>query len=329
MKVLLTGSTGFLGSRILEKLSTHEELACTIAAARTERSWRQVIQPNVVYEFGDLTDPLYVDRIVKGCDAIIHTAALSSPWGTYEDFYRSNVEVQHLLLEAARKYGVKRFVYVSTPSMYFELKDKWLIKESDPLPERFINAYAQTKREAEIALEKSSVPFVSIRPRALLGRGDTIIMPRLIRAYEEGKLKIIGTGKNSVDLTPVSNVADAAILGLFVDEKGLNQVYNISNGAPVELWKKIDDVLLKLGKKLPSKRLPAWLVLGIARAMEIKSKLTNGKEPALTVYGVGTLTHSFTMDITKARQLLGYEPLQTVDEAIDEFVEWYRTHEEH
>jgi nucleoside-diphosphate-sugar epimerase len=63
--------------------------------------------------------------------------------------------------------------------------------------------------------------------------------------------------------------------------------------------------------------------------MEIKSKLTNGKEPALTVYGVGTLTHSFTMDITKARQLLGYEPLQTVDEAIDEFVEWYRTHEEH
>lgn len=329
MKVLLTGATGFLGSRILEKLSVRPDINLIRAAARTERSWRKVDQSNVTYLFGDLTDPVYVDGLVDGCDAVIHTAALSSPWGFYEDFYKANVKVQHLLLDAAKKHGVKRFVYVSTPSMYFELKDKWMIKETDPLPTRFINAYATTKREAEVALEQSGIPYVSIRPRALLGRGDTIIMPRIIRACDEGKLRVIGSGKNKVDLTPVSNVADAAILGLFAAENGLNQVYNISNGAPVELWDKINEVLGKLGKKLPSKSLPSWLVLNLARIMEMKSRLTDNKEPALTVYGVGTLTHSFTMDITKAKSLLGYEPMQTVDEAIEEFVDWYRTHEEH
>jgi nucleoside-diphosphate-sugar epimerase len=300
-----------------------------VAAARTDRKWRRVSNPKVEYYFGDLTDKTYVQDIIKGCDAIIHTAALSSPWGRYEDFHEANVTVQKLLIEAATEQEIDRFVYVSTPSMYFELKDKLNIKESDPLPRKFINSYAETKREAEIALEQSGIPFVSIRPRALLGRGDTIIMPRLIRAFDEGKLKIMGDGENIVDLTPVGNVADALILGLFTGEKGLNQIYNISNGNPVKLWDKVDLVLNKLGKELPKKKVPFWLVRTVAKFMEFKSNITNKKEPALTVYGVGTLTKSFTMDISKAKEFLGYEPQLSVDDAIDEFVEWYKEHESH
>lgn len=328
MKVLLTGSTGFLASRTLEKLIDDPRVDSIIAAARTDRMWRRVSSTKVTYKFGDLTDRNYVNEVVQGCDAIIHTAALSSPWGSYEAFKKTNVDVQKNLIDKALESGISRFVYVSTPSMYFELKDKLNIKETDRLPAKFINAYAQTKREAEQLLEESGLEYVSIRPRALLGRGDTIIMPRLIRAYDEGKLKIMGDGLNKVDLTPVSNVADSLILGLFAQGEAVNQIYNISNGSPTNLWEKVETVLHHLDRELPKKKAPFWLVKIVAKFLEFKSRITNKKEPVLTVYGVGTLTKSFSMDISKARNLLGYEPKVSVDEAIEEFIEWYKQHEE-
>jgi nucleoside-diphosphate-sugar epimerase len=323
MKVLLTGATGFLGFRTLEQLVELDEVSTVRAAGRTLRPTHFVDHPKVDYQLGDLLDEDYVAALVKGCDVIIHAAALSSPWGPYEAFWEANVEAQRLLLQYANRFGVQKFIYVSTPSLYFELKDKAGIREQDPLPRRFINAYAATKREAEQLLDKWTIPYIAIRPRALIGRGDTVIMPRLIRAYEEGKLRIIGTGENLVDLTPVANVAHALILGLQAEGEALNQIYNISNGTPVPLWDKIQYVLKKLGKAPLQQRLPFWLVRRVAQVMELRSKWTDGQEPPLTVYGVGTLAKTFTLDISKARNLLGYEPRMSVDEAIDEFVKWY------
>ena len=120
---------------------------------------------------------------------LIHAAALSSPWGKYEEFEKANLHTQQNLIASAKKNWLNKFVFISTPSMYFEMKDKFTVRESDPLPSKFINAYAETKRLAEIELEKSDIPYVILRPRALTGRGDTVIMPRLIRAFDEGRLK--------------------------------------------------------------------------------------------------------------------------------------------
>lgn len=327
MRILVTGATGFLGSRTLEQLSALSEIESIVATGRTIKSSHFIEHEKVDYKLGDLSDPSFVDELVKDRTHIIHTAALSSPWGRYEEFYRANVLTQVNLIGAAQKYGIKRFVNVSSPSIYFELKDKLKIKESDPLPSKFINAYAATKREAEQMLESSSVPFISLRPRALIGRGDTVIMPRLIRAYDEGNLKIIGDGKNVVDLTAVANVVHAIELSLKASDHALNRSYNISNGEPVNLWDSIADILSKLGRTPPTKKVPFTLVKYAAKIMEIKSRMTNLKEPVLTEYGVGTLSKSFTMDISEARTKLGYEPQVSVNEAIDEFVEWYKQNE--
>jgi nucleoside-diphosphate-sugar epimerase len=210
-------------------------------------------------------------------------------------------------------------------SLYFELKDKLQIKESDPLPKKLINQYAVTKRLAEIELENSPIPFVILRPRALTGRGDTVIMPRLIRAYDEGKLKVIGDGKNWVDLTAVSNVVDAIILSIKVSGGGINQTYNITNGKPVQLWASIAQLLPLLNRELPKNRIPYLLAINVARVLEFISKATTNKEPALTVYSIGILAKSFTLDISKAKKLLGYNPTIFTDEAITEFAEWYKS----
>lgn len=327
MRILLTGATGFLGCRTLERLIELPEVISIVATGRTIKKSHYIENDKVVYRLGDLTDKLFVNDLLIDIDYVIHAAALSSPWGTYAEFEKANLETQKNLIEASEDKDITKYVYISTPSLYFNSQNRIGIKESEPLPKSFINAYAQTKRLAEIELEKSKLAYVILRPRALTGRGDTVIMPRLIRAYDEGRLKIIGDGKNKVDLTSVANVVDAIILGLNVSGKGVNETYNITNGEPVLLWEKVDYVLKQLGKELPKKKISYNLVKTIAQLMEFKSKMTNMKEPALTKYGVGTLAKSFTMNISKAKELLGYEPKMSTNEAIAEFIEWYKENE--
>ena len=327
MNIVLTGATGFLGFRTLEQLVLQDEIVSIVATGKTIKSTHHLKHPKVTYVLGDLNDQKFVDNLLKGASHLIHAAALSSPWGKYEEFEKANLHTQQNLIASAKKNWLNKFVFISTPSMYFEMKDKFTVRESDPLPSKFINAYAETKRLAEIELEKSDIPYVILRPRALTGRGDTVIMPRLIRAFDEGRLKIIGNGENTADLTSVANVADAIILSLNVEGKGINNTYNITNGLPVKLWDSIAGVLRKLGKEPPIKKVPFGIVKLVAQGMELKSKLTNMKEPALTKYGVGILAKSLTMDISKAKELLGYNPKVSTEEAIEEFVKWYKENE--
>ncbi|OJJ19350.1 hypothetical protein BKI52_21295 [marine bacterium AO1-C] len=324
MKILLTGATGFLGFRTLEALIEMPEVSTIIATGRILKPTHTVDHPKVNYQLGDLTNEAFAQKLVNQVDYIIHAAALSAPWGNYSAFEAANVHVQDNLIKAAQQNTIQRFVYISTPSIYYNGHHRLNVSEADALPTKFVNAYATTKRLAEIALEQSSLPYVILRPRALIGRGDTVIMPRVLRAYDAGRLKIIGNGQNLVDLTSVANVAEAIVLSLQVDDPGLNQVYNITNGKPVYLWKKIRLVLELMDKELPAKKIPYSLVSNIAQLMEWKAKLTNGQEPTLTKYGVGTLAKSFTLDISKAKRLLGYAPKVSTDEAIREFVAWYQ-----
>ena len=127
--------------------------------------------------------------------------------------------------------------------------------------------YAKTKRAAERIVQNSGI-HVILRPRALIGRGDTVILPRVIRAHAEGRLRRMGSQKNKVDLTPVSNVVDAICLGLNARPEGLNQIYNISNGDPELLWPLLDDVFDRLGLAPVEKDISLNVAKGIARLLE-------------------------------------------------------------
>jgi nucleoside-diphosphate-sugar epimerase len=327
MKILLTGATGFLGFRTLEKLIEIDEVTSIIATGRTIKQSHYLKHPKITYILGELSDKAFVEEITQDVEFVIHAAALSSPWGKYKEFEDANLRSQLNLINAIKRNKIVKYIYISTPSMYFDSTNRKDIRENDPLPRKFINAYSTTKRMAEIELINSGIPYVILRPRALTGRGDTVIMPRIISAHKKGRLKIIGNGKNIVDLTSVANAVDAILLSLKAEGAALNQIYNITNGEPVNLWEKITYVLSLMNEQLPQKKIPYWLVLTIAQLMEWKSKISHMKEPVLTKYGVGVLAKSMTLDISKARELLGYNPTVTTDEAIREFINWYTENE--
>lgn len=332
MKVLVTGATGFLGHRLCERLVNKGYTLTT--TGRSPEMGERLKYLGTRFIPGSINDTEHLQTLSKGQDAIVHTAGLSSPWGRYRDFYRINTEGTEQMVSAALANDVPRFVHISTPSIYVKNADCVDVRESDPLPTQFVNAYAQTKYAAEqrvLAGAEQGLETVMLRPRALIGRGDTVIMPRLLRAHEMGRLRRIGNGKNSVDLTPVENVCQAIELALCLPagSSALQEAYNISNGDPVNLWDTLAEVFQRLNLHLNTETgIPFSVAYGIAAAMEARAKGQKGyPEPPLTCYSVMMIARSQTLNIDKARQLLGYVPEVSVNDAMNEFIEaWRQTH---
>lgn len=329
MRLLITGATGFLGSHAARHLAERPDVEHVVATGRSRKTVHDVDHPKVEYVLGDLAEPATVTALFSAAPThVVNCASLSSPWGRAADFERANVATQALLIAAAERAGVERFVYVSSPSIYALAGKRLGVREADPLPRRHANHYARTKVAAEALLAESRLAYVTLRPRGIVGAGDTVIMPRLLRAHRAGRLRVVGSGRNVVDLTPVRSVVAAVERALAPElpPAALRQAYNVTNGAPVELWPTIDGVLRRLGEPPVEGRLPRWLGLAAAGFAEARARLTPGRpEPALTRYGIRVLADSTTLDIAKARQLLGYVPAQGLDEALDEYVGWHQT----
>jgi len=272
-------------------------------------------------------DPL--DRLVTGCDAVIHCAALSTPWGTRDVFQRANVLATERLVQAARHQGVGRFVHFSSPSIYFRLADQFDIAESFAPPRRWINAYAQTKWQSEQCVADTRLDGMTriiLRPRAVFGEGDRAIFPRILALASRGWFPYIAEGRAVIDTTYVGNVADAAVAALRLPDARSAQVFNISNGEPMEVRALLGRLFDALGMTVRPVFLPRAAALALGTLAEALARVRPGQpEPRLSRYGVGVLGYSQTLDISRARELLGYRPRISVDEGIRRFGQWWAT----
>lgn len=326
MRALVTGATGFLGRKLAERLLA-EGWEVT-ALGRNAVVGAELEAAGMRFVRADLQDAAAVDAACRGVDHVFHSGALSSPWGPYESFFQANVVGTRHVVAGCRAHGVKRLIHVSTPSLYFDFNDRLNIREDDPLPARFVNAYAETKRLAELEVDRAfagGLPAITIRPRALFGPGDTTIMPRLIRAAEKGFLPLFGDGGTMIDVTYVENVVDALLLCQRAPESALGKKYNITNGEPQRLVEFLPRAFDALGLRYVPLRVPFDVAMGLATTMEIAARtLGRGQEPLLTRYAVGLLGKSQTLDITAARQALGYSPRVSVEEGIQAYASWWK-----
>jgi len=324
----VTGCSGFLGGRVAKYFASSFKKYTVVAAARRPDRQVELEKNNCIVKLGNLLDKDYCEEITNNIDFVLHCAGLSSPWGDYGEFYKANVEVTKNILEASCSHGVRKFIFISTPSIYFNFKDRFLVKEADPLPESLVNNYASTKLIAENhVLDKNGndILTLALRPRAIIGAEDTVIFPRLLRAYHAGKLRIVGRGDNRCDLTCAANVITAMECAISAGEAAFGRAYNITDGNPVNLWEMINTLLVGLELRPVTKGAPESLALMYARFVEMRHKvLRRSSEPELTCYGMGTLSKSLTLDISLATRYLGYSPVQTTAEGISEFIKWYQ-----
>ena len=156
-----------------------------------------------------------------------------------------------------------------------------------------------------------------------IGPGDRVILPRIVRALEAGRLPRIGRRRVLADLTVIDNVVLAVELAL--DSATHGGVYNITNGESLPLWDLVEEVCGRLELSRPRRRLPYRFVWLVAFGLEILHRLQPSRgEPIMTRYGVSLLGRSLTLDISAARRDLGYEPTVSVAEGTDRFIAWWR-----
>ncbi len=326
MRALVTGATGFLGGHLARALVRAGW--DVVATGRNRAAGSQLEQPGLLFRVADLSDPAQL-RGLPACDVVFHCAALSSAWGPPAAFHKANVDATAHVLNYCRQARSRRLVHISTPSIYFDFRDRTGIREDAPLPRRFVNAYASSKHAAERLLVQAAAdgdapPLAILRPRGIFGEGDTALMPRLERVAQRGRFPLIRGGQALVDITHVDNVVQAALLAAEAPLRAPVACYNITNGEP----RPIGGILAAvLGPLFPACRfvpLPYAPLHGLARLLEGTARLLHLGEPPLTAYGVGLLAFSQTLDISLAQRELGYRPPVPLQEGIDRYVRWRR-----
>ncbi|MBP2624153.1 NAD-dependent epimerase/dehydratase family protein [Streptococcus oricebi] len=324
MKVLVTGATGFLGGYVIkELLGRGYEVR---AFGRNQELGQALIKEGVDFVSGDFTKEAEIMAACQGMDAVVHAGALSTIWGPWSDFYQANVYGTQLVLKACMEHGIKRLVYISSPSIYAAAKDQLGIKETDAPQENNLNNYIKSKLMAERLIKNCpQIPSIVLRPRGLFGIGDNSILPRVLAMSQRLGLPLLKGGQQLMDMTCVENVALAIALALEAKDEAVGQIYNITNGEPRTFKSLLDELLDGLGQEKRYLRLPAGLIGFFASSLEGFYRLFQlKKEPPLTRYSYYLLRYSQTLDISKAQEDLGYEPRMSLSEGIENYVKHYR-----
>lgn len=308
-RALVTGATGGLGLALTAALleagyAVRATGRSPAACARLKLMGAEVVP-------GDLLQ-MDLSGLCDGVDVVFHAAALSSPWGDEAVFRRINVEATQALVAAAKGAGCDAFVFVSSPSIYAAFRDQISLTEEVAPPARSLNAYARTKKLAEahvLAADGPGFRTMAIRPRALIGPDDTVVLPRILKLVRKGVLPVFRSGVARVDLTDVRDAAQALVLADRHRAGIGGRAVNISGGQPIgvlDLAGRLCEALSVRPRLVP---LPMGPMRAAAAASQTVCGLLPGRpEPSLTPYTLATLAYSQTFDLSFARSALGYAP---------------------
>ncbi len=327
MKAFVTGSTGFLGSNLVQALL---ERGYEVKALARNRQKAQKVLGHLKLEIveGDLDNIPKFAATLKGCDVLFHTAAYFreyyAPGNHWDTLERLNVTATIELLAAAEKYGIKRAVHTSSSGV-IGMKPNHLPGDENTPPDakRLENLYFRSKLKADQAisefLKQSKLEVITVFPGWMHGPGDAAptaagqvvldLLGRKIPAYPDG-----GT-----TVADVRDVANGMILAL---ENGKNLDRFILAGKYLSLQEIGAAIERVSGVPTPKRVLPASIVLAIAWVSERHSSIT--KQPSsMTVEGVKTLLPKDIASSDKAMRELGVN-FRSFDETATDAVNWFR-----
>lgn len=318
MRILVTGGAGFIGSHLIDRmLNLGAQVKCldNFSTGKHENLLSFKNHPNFELLEGDIRDFEVCKEAVKGCDSVSHQAALGSVPRSLNDPISSHaVNVSGFLniLEASRLENVKHFVYAASSATYGDADALPKIESEIGEP---LSPYAATKLFNEIYagvyFKNYGFNTIGLRyfnvfgPRQDPDGSYAAVIPKFISSLMVGESPVInGDGSFSRDYTYIENVVQANLLALTATKKHtLNEIYNIAYGEQttlIELVREIKERLLNYNQKVS----------------EI--------EPVFGPERKGDVPHSLA-SITKARNLLGYDPAYDLKTGLTETVEWYYT----
>ncbi len=313
---LVTGGAGFIGSSLCEAiLDLGYRVRCLDDLSTGKKENVELFLQNSNYDFikGDIRDLQVCMDACRDADYVLHQAAWGSVPRSIEMplFYcENNITGTLNMLEAARKNRVKKFVYASSSSVY---GDERSLPQMEGREGKLLSPYAVSKRADEewarqytrhYGLDTYGLRYFNVFGRRQNPDGIyAAVIPKFIKQLLNGQIPVIyGDGKQSRDFTYIDNVIDANLKACMADSSAAGEAYNIAFGG--------EEYLIDIYYMLTD-------ALGITDG--------SGKrpEPDFAPARAGDIRHS-NADISKAKNLLGYEPQWSFEKGIQEAIEWYK-----
>lgn len=325
MTVLVTGGTGFVGSRLVRRLLDRgETVRCLVRKTSILGNLDGLPVEQVT---GDLQDAESLAGAVRGCRVVYHVAADYRLWSRDpQELYRNNVDGTRNLIAASEQAGCERIVYCSSVGALGIPGGGGSGTETTPVRlEDMIGHYKRSKFLAEQeALQAAGrgAPVVIVNPSTPVGPND--IKPtetgRIITRFLNGRMPAyLDTGLNLID---VDDVAEGHLLA---GEKGrVGEKYILGN-RNMTLRQILETLSALTGKPAPRGKIPYGFALGIAHLNQFCSGTLFGREPGVPVEGVRMAGKLMYFDASKAVRELGL-PQTPVEQALERAVRWFYDH---
>jgi nucleoside-diphosphate-sugar epimerase len=318
---LVTGSSGFLGSHLVEALVARGERVRVLVQTTSKIAHLESLGVELAY--GDLTDVQSLRTATQGIEHVYHCAALAADWGTWEAFHTANVTGVRNLLEAALEAGVSKFIHVSTTDVYGH--PDYPADETAPYRLRGWS-YGDTKIEGERLVwayyQQHGLPIAVVRPASIYGPRSTTFVLEIVELLKSGGMAHIGRGGRPAGLAYVTNVVDL-LLRAADSERSIGQAYNAADGLDVTWQQYVDRLAEILGVPSPRVVIPYRLAYLAGWAMEkTYGALRIGTRPLLTRMAAEVFGTHQGFPIDKARRELGYKPKVGFDEGMRRVEAW-------
>ncbi len=312
-RYLITGGAGFLGINLVRYLLKKGFLIRTLDIAEFDYPEKDQVE---IFR-GDIRDKKIVDKAVRGSDIVIHGAA-ALPLYTKEEIFSTEIDGTKNVLESAFKHGVKRVVHISSTAVY-GVPDHSPIKEDDKL--EGVGHYGVAKILAEeICLEyrQKGMCIPIIRPKSFIGPERLGVFALLYDWAKDGKnFPILGSGNNRYQFLDVEDLCEAIFLTATLEEKKVNDTFNIGAKKFTTIKEDFQEVLeyAGFGKKIIP--FPAAMVKIILRLLEFF------RLSPLYKWVYETAATDSYVSIEKAEKVLGFSPKYSNKEALLRNYCWY------
>ena len=255
MKVFVTGGTGFIGSHVIRKLRARGD--DVKALVRSPEKGKALAEIGCVLVEGSLSDETAIRDGMRGCDAVIHGAAVYEvgiPKGEREAMYDSNVLGTERVLRAAMDEKIPRVVYISTVGAFGNTEGT-VVDESYTHPGGdYTSYYEETKVKAhEIArrlIDDEGLPCVIVQPGGVYGPDDHSAIGSQINQFLDGKMPMIAFPDLGMNMVHVDDVADGVLLAL--DEGKVGEQYVL--GGQITTMRELIETVARVSDKKPPKR---------------------------------------------------------------------------
>jgi 2-alkyl-3-oxoalkanoate reductase len=321
MRILVTGGTGFTGTALVQRLlqEGHNVVALDYKEGLQCDALRKQGAEVII---GSVTDPAAVERSMRGVEFVFHLAAAFRELNVPDSFYDEvNVGGTRVVLHAARRAGVRKFLYCSTCGVHGNVEHP---PADEYAPIRPADYYQRTKYEAEplVKHEAGDMEVVILRPAAIYGPGDPERFFMIFKRVAKGTFPMFGSGRTLYHPLYIDNLVDAFLLCM-PQGVGSGREYLIAD----EKYYSIEDIVQAVARALDVPvRIPHYPVLPVVAVGHIVEKLCKplGITPPIFPRRVDWYRQNRAFDIGRAQRELGYRPLIELEEGLRRTGIWYR-----